>query len=105
MASVQRSRIVARSVVVLATAVALIVAYYAVLVLIQAFIRNGSLMGCILLLVVGLILLALSSAIFAIGIKWNRAITQRNQGLSAIVCEKQKANMKVFLLIGLDTFQ
>jgi hypothetical protein len=74
MGSAQRSRIVVSCVFVLATAAALSVACYAVLVLIQAFDRNGSLLGDILLLLMGLILLALSSAILILGIKWNRAV-------------------------------
>jgi hypothetical protein len=74
MASAQRSRIVATCKLVIAIAAALIVACYAVLVLIQAFDRNGSLIGDILLLVVGLFLLALSSVIFIVGIKRNRAV-------------------------------
>jgi hypothetical protein len=57
MASAQHSRIFANCVVVLTSAAALIVACYAVVVLIRAFDRNGSLIGDVLLLVVGLILL------------------------------------------------
>ena len=68
MASASRSRIFRGLIVFLFAGAALLVGYYGVLLLVQAFNGHGSPGGNALLFVLGLILLALSPAAFIVGI-------------------------------------
>jgi hypothetical protein len=68
MASASRSRIFRGLIVFIFAGAALLIGYYGVLLLVQAFNGHGSPGGTALLFVLGLILLTLSPAVFIVGI-------------------------------------